>query len=166
MNGRDMIALAAALSAAWLGWSGHFDNPLLLGFGAGSVILVVYLCHRMEIVDRDGNLLRLVPLMLIYTPRLLRRIIRSNIEVASIVLSPKMPLTPRLRRVVTTQETPLAQTIYANSVTLTPGSLTVEVEDGAIIVHTLTEENAIAFNKGTMNRYVTRRFEGRKVEAS
>jgi multicomponent Na+:H+ antiporter subunit E len=163
MKWRDAVALATALSAVWIGWSGHFE-PLTLAFGAASVGLVVLVCVRMGIVDRDGNLLRLLPRMLIYTPRLLRRIVRSNIEVASIILSPTLPLTPRLRRVVTTQVTPLAQTVYANSVTLTPGSLTVEVEDGAIIVHTLTEENARAFDKGTMNRFVTRLFDGKKVE--
>ena len=165
MKRRDAIALATALAAVWYGWSGHLESLIVVS-AAVSIAITVIVCARMEIVDRDGNLLRLLPRMLAYTPMLLGRIIRSNIEVASIVLSPRMPLTPRLRRVYTTQESPLAQTVYANSVTLTPGSLTVRVEDDAIVVHTLTEENARAFDRGTMNRFVTRLFDGKRVDPS
>ncbi|MEZ6195216.1 MAG: Na+/H+ antiporter subunit E [Planctomycetota bacterium] len=159
---RHAIALAVCLAAIWIGWSGHFE-PLLLTFGAISVGLVLYVSMRMKIVDADGNLLVLAGRMARFAPYLVSKIFRANLDVARIILSPRMPISPRMVRVRTLQETDLARTIYANSVTLTPGTVTVAVEDPDIIVHAITEENAKAFEAGRMNRKVAWCFEDRRI---
>ena len=59
-------------------------------------------------------------------------------------------------RVRALQKTPLGQTIFANSITLTPGTLSLEVEDGSVLVHALTAESAAGVLEGSMNRRVAR----------
>ena len=73
---------------------------------------------------------------------LIKDMIIANIQVAMIVLSPKMPISPGIVTFKTNLKSPLARTLLANSITLTPGTLTIEVEEDIFVVHYLTEANA------------------------
>lgn len=73
---------------------------------------------------------------------LVKDMIKANIQVAKIVLSPKMPISPGIVTFKTNLKSPLAKTFLANSITLTPGTLTIEVSEDIFVVHYLTEENA------------------------
>ena len=149
-----IAAIFVLLSCAWLLWSGHTE-PLILSFGAASVALVTWLVWRMDKVDGNplGWGLGLRPLL--YVPWLGLEIVKSNLHVARVVLSPKMPIQPRLVRVKATQKTELGQVIYANSITLTPGTITLDVRGGEFLVHALTDEVAEGLQSGEMDRKVT-----------
>jgi multicomponent Na+:H+ antiporter subunit E len=149
----EKASLAGVLFGLWLLLSGHFE-PLLLAFGAGSCLLVVAIAHRMDVVDREGHPIHIGHRGLLYWPWLLKEIAKSNLEVARLILHPKLPISPVLLQVSASQKTDLGQVIYANSITLTPGTVSVELEDGKILVHALTEAGATALEAGEMDRRV------------
>jgi len=122
----------------WLLMSGIYE-PLIIGFGAASVLLVVLVTARMDAVDGDNVSLRLNPIHFAkYFVWLLVEIAKANWAVTCIVLSKNMPLRQHLFFVHSTQKSDLAQVIYANSITLTPGTITVETEPGRFLVHALS----------------------------
>ncbi|MDP6037346.1 MAG: Na+/H+ antiporter subunit E, partial [Candidatus Latescibacteria bacterium] len=71
------------------------------------------------------------------------------------VLSPGLPISPRVVRVVATQKTDLCRVIYANSITLTPGTVSLVLDGEEIVVHALTKEAADDVESGDMDRRVT-----------
>ena len=148
-------SLFFVLAGIWLAWSGHF-TPLLLGFGLASVLLVLVIVGRIGIVDHEGAPIEILPRALLYAPWLLWEIAKANFDVARIVLSPKMPVSPRLIDCESTQHSDLGRTIYANSITLTPGTVTVAMDGSRFKVHALTREAAEGVLTGEMDRHVTR----------
>lgn len=111
---------------------------MILGFGAASVLLVVYVVRRMDTIDGDQIEVRLKPIAFLgYLVWLLVEIAKANWAVTKIVLSPKMQMRQHLFDVPYTQKTDLGQVIYANSITLTPGTISVETEVGHFLVHAL-----------------------------
>lgn len=158
---KHTLTMLTALSAAWLLWSGHTD-ALLLTFGALSVALVTWLDARMDRVAEDHEgipphdvrvLLGLRALL--YIPWLTWAIIKSNLAIAKVILSPSLPIDPRIIRVEASQSTPIGKVIFANSITLTPGTVTLDVRGGCLMVHALTEDSAQGTLDGDMDRRVT-----------
>lgn len=146
-------SLSAVLFGVWLLLSGHY-TPLLLGLGGVSALLVVAISLRMDVVDHEGHPLHLGLRILWYWPWLMVQVLRANVDVARRVLSPSLPISPRMFKVRATQRTDLGRVIYANSITLTPGTVSVELEGSVILVHALTAEAAEDLREGTMNRLV------------
>jgi len=130
------FGLGATLFAFWLALSGHY-TPLLLGFGVGSCVLVVYLSHRMGVIDAEGVPLHATFRMLAYLPWLLKEILVANIEVAKVILSPTLDISPRTVHFRGSQKTDLGRAIYANSITLTPGTITTVVYGNDFEIHAL-----------------------------
>lgn len=153
------LSAVLVLFAFWLLLSG-FLEPFLLAAGLGSSIAVVWLAHRMEVIDREGHPIHLGWSALTYWPWLFKEIAKSAWDVSKIILNPRLPITPTMVEVETTQTTSVGRVTYANSITLTPGTISVEVNDRSILVHALTAEGAAALAEGDMDRRVTR-FEGR-----
>ena len=147
------ISLGAVLFAVWVLLSGHFD-PLMLSFGLGSCALVVFVTTRMDVVDREGHPIDLTWGALIYWPWLFKEIILANIDVARRVLSPTLNISPTLVRLKASQRSDLGQVIYANSITLTPGTVSIDVANGEILVHAISLEGAEALIEGEMDRRV------------
>jgi len=113
-------------------------QPLIVGFGVVSSIIAVYVIHRMNVVDQDRIPLKLHPLRLVrYWLWLMGEIAKSNIAVTKTVFSREMPIRQNLFTTRTSQKTELGQVIFANSITLTPGTITVETEDDHFWVHAL-----------------------------
>jgi len=150
---RHAAILTSVLSGIWLLWSGH-DEPLILGLGAGSLLFVVWLSSRMKILDDESVPISLDYLRLAaYLPWLALEIVKANVDVARrIVTIGKLPISPRMIRVPTSQRSDLAKTLYANSITLTPGTVSVDVRDGQVLVHALHAEAAAGVETGDMDR--------------
>lgn len=111
-------------------------KPLVIFFGVASVALVIVVIRRMDAVDEDRLDLRLRPLKFIgYILWLLVEIAKANWAVTRIILSPKMPIRQHLFVVPNTQATDLGRVIFANSITLTPGTISVETEEDCFLVH-------------------------------
>ncbi len=155
---RNVLSLGIALFAFWLLLSGLY-YPLFIGLGLVSVVLVVWLTLRMDTADHEGVPIHLGVRPLLYWPWLLVEIARSNLDVARRVLSPSLPISPADFEVRATQRTPLGRTIYANSITLTPGTVSMSVDGDRIRVHALSREGREALEGGEMDRRVVA-FEG------
>jgi len=153
-----LLSLILVLTAVWLLLSGHY-SPLFYGLGAVSVALSVWVSARMKVVDHEGHPVQIAGRVFIYFPWLFWEIIKSNIDVARRVLSPSLPISPRVFVVQSSQKTAVGRTIYANSITLTPGTVTIDVRGPELEVHALTEASAAGIQSGEMDAHVTR-FEG------
>jgi multicomponent Na+:H+ antiporter subunit E len=157
-----MFRAASSVATLFLFWvvlSGYF-TPFLLTAGIGSSLAVVWLAHRMAVVDREGHPIHLGPAAAVYVPWLLKEIAKSAWEVTKIILDPKLPIQPTLVRFRPTQRTEVGLTTHANSITLTPGTITIEAGRHEFLVHALTTAGAEGVQSGEMDARVTR-FESR-----
>ena len=131
------IRLGALLIVLWLVLSGHY-GALLLALGAASCALALFLALRMDRVDGEA-----VPLALRagrwirYAAWLGIEIVKSNLQVARVLIDPRLPIRPAVFRVEATQHSLLGHVVYANSITLTPGTVSIDLHGDAIDVHSL-----------------------------
>ncbi|UCE90497.1 MAG: Na+/H+ antiporter subunit E [Pseudomonadota bacterium] len=149
------ISLASALYVFWLLLSGFFTAQLLI-LGVVSVVLVVFVANRMDAVDHEGHPLNLTSGAPAYWAWLLVETIKSNIDVARCIWQRRPAISPTMIRVTATQGSALGRTVYANSITLTPGTITTDVMGNEFEVHALTREAAAAVEEGEMDRRVSR----------
>ena len=148
------ISLGLALAILWMLLSGYFV-PLLLTLGVISIVVVVLIARRMDVVDHEGQPLHLSWGIIFYWVWLLKEIMMSAIHVAGVVVKGRMPIHPALLHIKPTQRTEMGQVIFANSITLTPGTVTVALENGELMVHALTKEAADGLMTGEMDGRVT-----------
>lgn len=135
------------LSIFWLLLSG-FLKPLLLSFGAISVAVVVFISNRMDTIDKEqrqfGSLLKIAR----YTPWLVIQIISSSLRVTKLVWGSPSKISPTLAK-INIENVPQAQrTLYANSITLTPGTLSVDLVGDELTVHALEKSSVDELNEG------------------
>jgi multicomponent Na+:H+ antiporter subunit E len=149
---------AIVLFVFWLLLSGYF-TPFLVTMGAVSAVAIVLLGRRMELIDHEGHPVHLSWRALGYWSWLIKEIVKSAWDVSRIIISPRMPVSPQLVLAKTSQKTSVGVVTYANSITLTPGTISVDVRPGEILVHALTREGAASLLEGEMDRRVAR-FEG------
>lgn len=154
------ISLSACLFAFWLLLSGYFE-AFLLSAGIGSALAVALFAGRMKVLDREGHPVDLIPRALIYWPWLAMEIVKSAWAVSRIILHPKLPISPTLVRFKPSQHRVVGLVVHANSITLTPGTITVEAEGGEFLVHGLTKAAADGCVDSEMDRRVSR-LEGRR----
>ena len=147
------VSLGLVLFITWLLLSGFFE-PLLLTFGVVSCALVVWIVHRMDVVDHEGHPIHLGLWIIGYWVWLIGEIVKANIDVARRIVDPKLPIQPNVFWTKASQKTDLGQVIYANSITLTPGTVSMRVTGGSILVHALTTQAAADVEKGDMDRRV------------
>ena len=149
------LSLGAVLFTVWLTLSGHY-TVLITSLGILSCAVVVSIMQRMDLIDHEGHPIHITWGAFTYIPWLIVEIIKSNLDVLRIILSPTLSATPTLVRVKASQTSDLGQVIYANSITLTPGTISVDVANGGILVHALTREGAEDLLNGEMDRRVTK----------
>lgn len=142
------MALFVACLAFWLALSGHWDAKHL-ALGVVSAALVAGLNRGERALT---GLLRRLPSLAVYGAWLLGEIVRSNVQVARIVLDPRLPVDPVVVRVKPPADDEVVVTVYATSITLTPGTVTVDVDDGELVVHALTPVSAAGLTSGAMAR--------------
>ena len=138
---------------AWLLWSGLY-KPLLITLGILSCLLVLVLSRRMGFFDKSVYSLHLILRLLPFWAWLGKELVISNIAVARIILSPQMKISPMVMQLEALPKGPVGQAILGNSITLTPGTVTLDDYEGRLYVHCLTREGAEALREGEMNRRV------------
>lgn len=152
---RYIVSLIVVLSLIWLGNSGFF-NGLLLSLGAVSIIFVVFMSNRLGIIDEESQPLHVSRRIVVYWLWLLKTLVKSNITVIKRIWKGPSSINPVVARIPISQKTEMGQAIYANSITLTPGTTTLDVEDDTMIVYALSD-NAIRYlMTGDMDRRVSR----------
>jgi len=142
----------------WVVLSGFF-TAFLLGAGVLSALAVAYFAARMQFVDHEGYPVQLSPGLLVYWPWLFLEIMKSAWAVSKIILSPALPVSPTMVKFIPGQRSVVGLVTHANSITLTPGTIAIEVQHDEFVVHGLTRESAHGCVDSEMNRRV-RRFEG------
>lgn len=153
---RSAVALFVVLMGVWLLNSGHY-TPLLIGFGVGSCLLVLWLSLRMGIVDDEALPVRLLPRVPVYLPWFVLEVFKSNVDVARRILGPgRLRISPRLFDAPASQRSDLGRVLYANSITLTPGTVSIWVFPRKILVHAIADEVAEGLLEDEMDRRVTR----------
>jgi multicomponent Na+:H+ antiporter subunit E len=138
----------------WLILSGHYE-PFYLVLGALSSLAVALTTRDFELVSTT---LRVVPGFLAYLPWLVVEIIKANIDVVKVVLDPRLPADPVVVRVTTPLRSPLGIATLGNSITLTPGTITLDVEGQDLVVHALTPAGAAGVRSGAMDARIARIF--------
>jgi len=147
------VSIFVALAGVWLLLSGHY-NPLILTFGALSCALVTYLAHRFRLVDPESYPLHMGWHLPAYWGWLLVEIVKANFDVARRVLDPRLPIDPRLFETKMSQTSDLGRVIYANSITLTPGTISLDIGEDTILVHALTRQGQDEVETGEMDAKV------------
>lgn len=152
---RHTISLSLILAAIWLLNSGHF-TPLILSLGALSVALVVYIARRMAVVDYESQPFYLTRRFPYYYIWLTIQVAKANFDVVKRIWLGPSSINPAVGQIRTNQDSDLARVIYANSITLTPGTVTVDIEGDIITVHALTEQALLELQAGEMDHQITR----------
>lgn len=141
--------------AFWLLLSGMYV-PFLLAAGVGCSLAVYLVARRMNIVDTEGFPIQLAwRTFFSYWPWLGGEILKSGWDVSRRILDPRLSISPTLVEFAPTQRTDLGLVIHANSITLTPGTIAVEVEPGRFLVHALSAEGAASLAGSEMDRRCT-----------
>ncbi len=148
-----MLVLLIPLVAAWLLWSGLY-KPLLLGLGIFSCVLTIYVKHRMEYFQTEVFALQFGRRLVGYWLWLAKEVVKSSLDVARIIVTPSLPISPEVVTIKASCEQPVDQATLANSITLTPGTLALDVYKGEITVHALTKAGADELRKGEMDRRI------------
>ncbi len=136
---KHAVSLTLTLFILWLLLSGQF-NALLIILGLVSVLVTVFLSLRMEVIDHESHPLHLSRKLPRFWMFLWREIILANLDVVRRILTPGKSYSPQLRQLPLPQQTAVGQVIYANAITLTPGTVTVQLNTDQIHVHALTRE--------------------------
>ena len=149
------ISLIISLAVLWVMLSGHYTSlQLFLGFL--SVLIVAIISSRMNLIIFDQPILQLYFIKFIpYWFWLVVQVLKSNIDVCKRILNPKLPINPQLIMVKASQVSNLAKVIYANSITLTPGTISIDLDGSEIKVHSLSEIGVNGLKTGAMDKKIT-----------
>jgi len=150
-----IAALVVTLFAFWLLLSGIY-TPFLVLSGLGASIAVAALAWRMGVADPEGHPIQWSPGIAAYWPWLIKEIACSGWQVTRIILDPRLPISPTLARFTPSQRSTVGLVTHANSITLTPGTITVEAEREGFLVHSLTRAGAEGLANSEMDRRVSR----------
>jgi len=149
-----VVSLAVVLSGIWWLLSGY-AVLFILGLGAGSILLVLFICHRMDTIDHETHPIHLAPAIVTYYPWLIWEIVLANWDVAKAIVKNDSSLRPRLMQVKSTQKSEVGRVTYANSITLTPGTVTLNADGDSFLVHSLTQGSKEGLETGEMDRRVS-----------
>lgn len=162
-RGLYAIMLAIALAVLWITLSGRIHDGLTLSLGGVSILIVVFMVDRMNMIDDETSAFHRLPGLLVYWVWLGLEILKANVIVARAVLQPDLNVTPRLFRIRADQSTDFGRTLFANSITLTPGTVTVDIDGGDFIVHALLDSMSDPAGFEDMNQRCVVAAEGRKT---
>jgi multicomponent Na+:H+ antiporter subunit E len=152
--------LIAALTALWFGLSGE-TAPMFLALGFLSVAFALWLATRLGVIGRDASPYHRAIQLSLYAAWLFGAIVKANLAVIAKVLGPKHAIDPDLVRLKTQAKTDLGRALFANSITLTPGTVTVDVDGDQLVVHALVREAARPGSFAPMDRRAAQAADGK-----
>lgn len=149
------LLLFAVLFGTWLVFSG-IHTPRFYLFGLISSALATALALRMNVVDNEGHPFHLAFTAPLYWLWLLKEMVKSGLGVTKLVWSPNETIAPHFAWLKITQNCDLGRTIYANSITLTPGTVCIDIENKRVFVHALEKASIRDLENGNMDRRVSK----------
>lgn len=124
--------------------------------GVLSCLLVTVLAIQLKIYSKGHHRLKINLRLPMYLPWLLKEIIKSNIHVARCILHPQLPIQPQTLTKKPSQKTSAALAVHANSITLTPATISVDISDQEIFIHALTDISAQGIIDGDIDKQVSK----------
>jgi multicomponent Na+:H+ antiporter subunit E len=155
---KHIISLGILLFALWLGLSGQI-NALMISLGLASTIVIVAITHRMDVIDHETYPAHMNLLLLRFWLFLAREVIVANIDVVKRIFRPGKNISPQLFELPLTLKTDLSRVIYANAITMTPGTVSMNLDKKTVTVHTLSIEAAQDLSSGRMANAVPEDYE-------
>ena len=146
------VTLFIVLFGFWLLMSGYY-TPLILSLGVISCILCVYLTIKGKFLDNETLPIYFFPRIIQYTLWLIKEILKSNIQTAKVIIMKSEE--PELFSVKASQKTNEGKVTYANSITLTPGTVTTQIKNDIFEVHALTKDFGDDVRSSEMDKMVT-----------
>lgn len=156
---RNLTSLFVLLAALWLALSGVY-KPLILALGLGSVLFALWMARRMDVVGDQNNAGLYSWRLPVYWAWLVWQITLSNLHVARLVLAPGR-IAPRIVQMPVNQASDIGRVTYANSITLTPGTVSLVLTPDELIVHAIDRQAADELQREGMGDKV-RWLEGRR----
>ena len=158
MSARALILKTIGLFGLWVLLSGKLDAfHLSVGFLGAALIAWV---------NTESRYLNEPPLPLarlfLYLPWLFWEIVKSSLNITKIILDPKLPINPRLIQYPTNLENNTAVVLLGNSITLTPGTVTIEVSSNELVIHALDDGSSSGLESRTMERKIAEAFHSRE----
>lgn len=147
------LSLTLLLIIFWLLNSGLF-KPLIFILGAVSVVLVLFISSRMKVIDEESQPLHLTKNIPAYYAWLFKELVMSNIKVVSTIWQGRLQLQPALTTIKMNHLSDMGKVIYANSISLTPGTVTTDVTENSITVHALDKRSITDIQSGAMEARV------------
>lgn len=147
------LSLAVLLVAFWALNSGLF-KPLMYVLGSISVLLVLFISSRMQVIDKESQPIYLTKSIPGYYAWLLKELVLSNIKVVGTIWRGNLQLQPALAIIKMDHLSDMGKVIYANSISLTPGTVTTEVTENSITVHALDKRSITDLEGGDMEARV------------
>jgi len=149
---RILIA-TVVLFSLWLLLSGHF-GALLLSLGALSCIFVAWVSEKLGLFNSDYTTLKLNFKLPTFLPWFFIEVVKSNIDVSYRILHPKLPIEPNITTLDASQHGDVATAVYANCITLTPGTYSLDIDADSIEIHALTKDLAEDLKAGEMSNRI------------
>ena len=135
MRLKNTIVLFVVLFLLWILFN-NTPDLLVIGIGAAlSVLFAIFFCSRCQIFNEINLSPKSFFYTFIYLMIFIKELIVSNIDMAFRVLRPSLPINPGIVKVKTTLKSPMARLILADSITLTPGTFTVDIAGDYIYIH-------------------------------
>jgi len=151
---KHTISLFFTLAVFWLLNSGHYSG-LIISLGLVSILFVLIISHKMDVVDQESQPIHLTRNIFGYCIWLTKEIIQANITVVKHIWLGPNSINPLLKKIKVSQKTDIGKVIYANSITLTPGTVAIDLVNDEVIVHGLLHKDIESLEIGEMDRRVT-----------
>lgn len=156
------IRLAITLVLTWILLSGMFE-PLMLSFGAFSVLFAMWITNRMDRFDQQRYTFFVTGSFLVFLCKLAIKVVQSNYDVSLRILGIR-PVESTFITIKMPYKDDVAKVLYANAITLTPGSSSIALSDNTLLVHTISAQNAEDLAKGDMFNIMPKRYSLHQVE--
>lgn len=152
---RYTISISITLALFWLLNSGLY-TAVIMGLGVVSVILVIFITRRMDVVDHEALPIQLSLRLPRYYAWLIKEIVISNIKVVKHIWLGNQSISPTIKTIKCNQETDMGKVIFANSITLTPGTVAIDLVDDQVTVHALVYDDLETLIAGELDSRVCR----------
>ena len=148
-----ILVASVVLFSLWLLLSGHY-GALLLSLGALSSVFVAWISEKFGLFSNDYSTLKLNLKLPKFLPWFFFEVLKSNIDVSKRILHPKLPIEPNIMTLDASQHGDVATALYANCITLTPGTYSLDLDSNNIEVHSLTKALAEDLQTGEMSKRI------------
>lgn len=146
-----ILLASVVLFSLWLLLSGHY-GAMLLTLGVLSCVFVAWLCEKLGLFSNNFSTLKFNLKLPVFLPWFFVEIIKSNLDVCWRILHPKLPIDPKFITIEASQHSDMGRAVYANCITLTPGTYSLDIDAESIEVHSLTAQLADDLQQGEMSK--------------